>query len=718
MFKIFITTFIVFIVIIIIFLILISFMNNNIINSKIKTIEKFENINNGLKFAVYSGYFNDDINWFNNKSPITNGTGITIDISNLENGTNNIKTSNDIYDIFSVLWTGYFYANITGNWYFKTSSDDASYLYINNTLIVNNGGLHGRQDSGNNVYLIENTYYPIKIMFGENYGGNNMTVTFISPNGISRTNGLGYYFTSKPEIISYEDTNISGAGNSINIIDKDDKYVTFINDGTFTISRNIYAQIFMIGGGGGGGFKHGGGGGAGAYYFDYKNLKAGKYSISIGIGGNRSINDNSVGTNGGDTSISLSGNNILLVKGGGFGGSYPNLNANSGGCGGGGLGWDNDSTANIRYYQGGTTNNSGTNGTGFAGGKSYVINTNNSITGSTFYAISGGGGGAGGAGGDASIHGKTQRGGNGGDGVLIDIKGFKEAYGGGGAGYYWCSLYSETEQYKFGGYGGSIGGITIGGYSDINGNNIEPIANTGSGGAGGKGYSNNLGTNGSAGIVILRYKSNLNDYSELTNDETKKNNNDKNYQDNISNEYINQNINDINDIIVSSQIDSNNTPKNLFNLLLDNTNTSFQRNLFNTNGDYIGNSSIYDIKCEYIIINFKNKFILKKYLFIANNINNKLNAPKSWKIYGIDDNNSPQFICEENNVEIRNYETNNNTLQFFTLYNVKEYKKYVILFTKIIGDQTLNFNQIKFYSGLNIIDLKSTNADNIRQQQT
>jgi hypothetical protein len=141
---------------------------------------------NGLYFRRYSGYFADDVNWFDtatqtaegvNTSPITDGpTG----------------------DLFSIQWTGWFLANTTETYTFFTTSDDASYLWIGPTALsgfttanatVNNGGLHGAQERSGTAALISGTYNPIRIQFGENTGGDIMEVR-ISTATIAKTTDL------------------------------------------------------------------------------------------------------------------------------------------------------------------------------------------------------------------------------------------------------------------------------------------------------------------------------------------------------------------------------------------------------------------------------------------------------------------------------------------------------------------------------------------------
>ena len=85
---------------------------------------------------------------------------------------------------------------------FYTSSDDASYLWIGpNALsgftaanaLVNNGGLHGMVEKSRTISLIAGQFYPVRIQFGEQGGGDNMIVSFSNPVLAKTTNGAGYF---------------------------------------------------------------------------------------------------------------------------------------------------------------------------------------------------------------------------------------------------------------------------------------------------------------------------------------------------------------------------------------------------------------------------------------------------------------------------------------------------------------------------------------------
>jgi hypothetical protein len=141
---------------------------------------------NGLYRRRYTGYFADDVNWF------ATATQVAADVN-----TSPI-TDGDHGELFSIQWLGWFLATTTETYTFFTTSDDASYLWIGATALsgfttanatVNNGGLHGAVERNGTAALISGTYYPIRIQFGENTGGDVMEVR-ISTATIAKTTDL------------------------------------------------------------------------------------------------------------------------------------------------------------------------------------------------------------------------------------------------------------------------------------------------------------------------------------------------------------------------------------------------------------------------------------------------------------------------------------------------------------------------------------------------
>ena len=161
------------------------------------------NENKGLRFTVYDGYFDDNVNYFS-KAKIV-GRGYTEFFSDLNVSTNNLRNNNT--KNYSIEWNGFFVPNLTGNWQFKTKSDDASFVWIGGdnskytttNALVKNPGIHAARFSNEATMNLEsNVYYPIKIQFGNNNGTGMFQFFIKSPNGSYTTDGSGLLFNSLP----------------------------------------------------------------------------------------------------------------------------------------------------------------------------------------------------------------------------------------------------------------------------------------------------------------------------------------------------------------------------------------------------------------------------------------------------------------------------------------------------------------------------------------
>ena len=147
----------------------------------------------GLYGKRYLSYFDDIVNWFNTAT-------LHGDVNQLTeiNG----FTSDD--DYYSWQWLGYFKASSTENYTFYSASDDASYVWIGSNALagfttananVNNGGLHDVNEVASSpISLTAGVYYPIRIQFGENEGGDQLSFSFSTPTIGQTTQGLGYYY--------------------------------------------------------------------------------------------------------------------------------------------------------------------------------------------------------------------------------------------------------------------------------------------------------------------------------------------------------------------------------------------------------------------------------------------------------------------------------------------------------------------------------------------
>lgn len=144
-------------------------------------------ISAGLIGAKYSGYFADNTSFFNSRKPI----GRTQKFSR-------ISFSKDTESRISWQWTGYFRPTKSGVWKIRTSSDDASYVWIGSDAIANYNssnallkapGIHAPLPASATIELIAGAYYPIRIQYGEE-GGLEEFKLFVTPPGGKETSNL------------------------------------------------------------------------------------------------------------------------------------------------------------------------------------------------------------------------------------------------------------------------------------------------------------------------------------------------------------------------------------------------------------------------------------------------------------------------------------------------------------------------------------------------
>jgi hypothetical protein len=153
----------------------------------------------GVFKTTYSGYFNDNVNFFATATPASVGGNPATSVQTTE--ITEPPTSDG--ENFSCQWLGYFKPTTTQTYTFYTSSDDASYVWIGNNTIsgftttnstVNNGGLHGTQERSGTIALTAGTYYPLRVQFGELSGGDVMTFSYSTPTITKTTNVTGLIF--------------------------------------------------------------------------------------------------------------------------------------------------------------------------------------------------------------------------------------------------------------------------------------------------------------------------------------------------------------------------------------------------------------------------------------------------------------------------------------------------------------------------------------------
>jgi hypothetical protein len=157
-----------------------------------------------LRGRRFNLYFNDDM------TTLTTPDG-TVDLVNQLN--NYTVDTTDTW-----LFRGYFIPDSTSTtWQFRTTSDDASFLWVGSSAnaldtslptgsaTVNNGGLHGSQTrTSGNLSLTSGVIYPFTVVAGNNTGPGSITVQW-RPNTSTAwaSNGDGFYFRNPKAVNGY-----------------------------------------------------------------------------------------------------------------------------------------------------------------------------------------------------------------------------------------------------------------------------------------------------------------------------------------------------------------------------------------------------------------------------------------------------------------------------------------------------------------------------------
>ena len=156
----------------------------------------------GLTWKFADGYLGDTTTTYFDTNGYTQ-IGRSSDFTDLTRITTGRFTTAQAMDGYSIQFDGYFRASETGTYRFNTNSDDYAYLWIGKSALsgytTGNATVSGSSFSSpksGSVNLLAGVYYPIKISYGENSGGQLLSVSFVTPSGATITNGYGYYFSS------------------------------------------------------------------------------------------------------------------------------------------------------------------------------------------------------------------------------------------------------------------------------------------------------------------------------------------------------------------------------------------------------------------------------------------------------------------------------------------------------------------------------------------
>ncbi|MCE2680890.1 MAG: YDG domain-containing protein, partial [Burkholderiales bacterium] len=169
-----------------------------------------EGSSSGLIGKAYNLPYSDDFTFFETAQLKSSQLGRFL---NPFTSVNSTTPGADYDDNYSHLYSGYFYAPVSGVYNFKTASDDGSQLFLGNAnsqltsvriarpqantndLVVDNPGFHGVAEATGSKTLEAGKFYPLVLTFFEGGGGDAITLSFQAPGMSGYTdNGAGYYF--------------------------------------------------------------------------------------------------------------------------------------------------------------------------------------------------------------------------------------------------------------------------------------------------------------------------------------------------------------------------------------------------------------------------------------------------------------------------------------------------------------------------------------------
>ena len=137
-----------------------------------QSIKKIKNLIKGLKFNYYE---NNEKPWstlqdFNTLHSVSSGITREINLNPAKRDSN-----------FALTFSGFILIKQKGIYTFYLNSDDGSQLYIGDTLLIDNNGVHGMFEKSGDIALSKG-YYPIRISYFQGIGGKGLDVEMQGPN--------------------------------------------------------------------------------------------------------------------------------------------------------------------------------------------------------------------------------------------------------------------------------------------------------------------------------------------------------------------------------------------------------------------------------------------------------------------------------------------------------------------------------------------------------
>ena len=153
----------------------------------------------GLFKTTYTGYFEDNVDFFATATPATFGANPATSVQTTEI----FEPNSEDGELFSVQWLGYFKPTTTETHTFFLNSDDGSYMWIGATAVtgftignalINNGSAHAPVEVSGSIALTAGQYYPVRIQYGEGGGGDELQFNYETPTIVKTTDVTGKVF--------------------------------------------------------------------------------------------------------------------------------------------------------------------------------------------------------------------------------------------------------------------------------------------------------------------------------------------------------------------------------------------------------------------------------------------------------------------------------------------------------------------------------------------
>lgn len=200
-------------------------------NVKYKKAMSASGLVQGLHYSYFTGNWNT-LPVFNNLSPVSTGTVTNFSLAP--------RTQNDN---FGFRFTGYISIPADGIYKFYTSSDDGSKLYIGNSLVVKNDGLHSLEEKSGSIAL-KAGLHPLVVDFFEQGGGEQLEVRYEGPSIAKQLIPNSVLFRSNNSFLSVQKVNADAMVRSGSY--SDDNYGTDTRLGVRNISNtDYYKESFL-----------------------------------------------------------------------------------------------------------------------------------------------------------------------------------------------------------------------------------------------------------------------------------------------------------------------------------------------------------------------------------------------------------------------------------------------------------------------------------------